>query len=111
MSWAFLCLAILFEVAGTVSMKISKGLTQWLPSLLIFFFYGLSFGAFALALKEINLSIAYTLWAGIGTVLICIVGVFWFTETLGPLKIISIALILIGVIGINLSDGNFQLSK
>jgi len=111
MSWAFLVLAILLEVAGTISMKISKGLTQWLPSLLIFFFYSLSFGALALALKEINLSIAYTLWAGIGTVLICIVGVFWFTETMGSLKLVSIVLIIIGVVGLNLSNGGFFLSK
>jgi len=99
MSWFFLFLAVLLEVAGTISMKISQGFTKLTPSLFIFIFYGLSFGALTVALKTINLSVAYALWAGIGTTLIAGVGILWFKEPATSLKLISLGLIILGVIG------------
>ena len=103
MSWFFLFLAVLLEVAGTISMKISQGFTKLTPSLFIFIFYGLSFGSLTVALKTINLSIAYALWAGIGTTLIAGVGILWFKEPVTSLKLLSLGLIILGVIGLNLS--------
>jgi small multidrug resistance pump len=104
MSWFFLFLAVLLEVAGTLSMKISQGFTKLTPSLFIFIFYGLSFGSLTLALKTINLSVAYALWAGIGTTLIAVAGIFWFKEPATSLKLLSLVLIILGVIGLNLSE-------
>ncbi len=106
MSWLFLGIAILLEVAGTISMKISQGFTKLFPSLSIFIFYGLSFGSLTLALKNIDLSVAYAIWAGIGTALIAGVGIIWFKEPAGALKILSLALIIMGVIGLNLSGNS-----
>jgi len=57
------------------------------------------------ALKKIDVSVAYAIWAGIGTALIVAVGVLWFKEPVTALKIISLGLIIIGVIGLNLSGG------
>ena len=105
MSWLYLVLAIVLEVTGTTSMKLSQGFTQLLPSLLMFLFYGLSLGALTLALKHIDVSVAYAVWSGLGTALIATVGVLWLKEPLNTLKIVSLMLIIIGVIGLNLSGG------
>ncbi|QBQ55127.1 DMT family transporter [Nitrosococcus wardiae] len=103
-SWLSLMLAILLEVAGTTCMKLSMGFSRLTPSILIFIFYGLSFTALTYSLKKIDLSIAYALWSGIGTGLIAIISFFYFKEQITSLKLASIALIMLGVIGINLSD-------
>jgi small multidrug resistance pump len=105
MSWFYLVLAIVLEVSGTTSMKLSQGFTKILPSVLIFLFYGLSLSALALALKRLDVSVAYAVWSGLGTALIATVGVVWLKEPLNTLKIVSLALIIIGVIGLNLSGG------
>src|SRR3989338_1998353 len=68
MSW--LLLAIVLEVCGTTSMKLSEGFAKLLPSILIFVFYGLSFASLTIALKSIDVSIAYAVWSGVGTALI-----------------------------------------
>jgi small multidrug resistance pump len=103
MSWLYLVLAIVLEVSGTTSMKLSQGFTQTLPSVLMFLFYGLSLAALTLALKSIDVSMAYAIWSGLGTALIATVGVVWLKEPLNTLKIVSLLLIIIGVIGLNLS--------
>jgi small multidrug resistance pump len=105
MSWFYLVLAIVLEVSGTTSMKLSQGFTKILPSVLIFLFYGLSLSALTLALRSIDVSVAYAVWSGLGTALIATVGVLWLKEPLNTLKVVSLVLIIIGVIGLNLSDG------
>ncbi|HHT9130096.1 MAG TPA: DMT family transporter [Candidatus Brocadiaceae bacterium] len=105
MNWIYLFLAILFEVTGTTNMKVSQGFTKIVPSILIFVFYGLSFTSFTYALKKIDISIAYPIWSGLGTLLIAGIGVLLFKETITPIKIVSIVLIIIGVIGLKLSGG------
>ncbi|MCP4686847.1 MAG: multidrug efflux SMR transporter [Desulfobacterales bacterium] len=102
-SWIYLITAIFLEVAGTVCMKISNGFTRPLPSILIFVFYILSFVGLTLALKKIDVSAAYAIWAGIGTALIAAIGVVYFREPAGAIKLVSIGLIIIGVVGLNLS--------
>ena len=101
MSWVYLFLAILLEVSGTTCLKLSQGFTKLLPSVLLFILYGFSFISFSLALKKI----AYAIWSGVGTTLIATVGILWFRKPLSALKIISIGLIIIGVIGLRLNGG------
>lgn len=105
MHWVYLGLAILFEVGGTTCMKLSAGLTKPAFAALIFVFYGISFGVFALALKKLDLGLSYAIWAGIGTAVVAVIGTLWFKEPMGPLKIGSIALIVAGVVGLNLARG------
>src|SRR5262245_19440227 len=102
MSWFYLALAILLEVSGTVSMKLSEGFTKVKPSIAMFVFYILSLSALNFALKRIDVGVAYAVWAGLGTALITAVGIFWFREAATTLKLVSIALIIIGVVGLNL---------
>jgi small multidrug resistance pump len=84
-------------------MKLSQGFTKLVPSVLIFIFYGLCFSCLTLALKRIEVSVAYSVWAGLGTILIALIGIIWFRESATFIKLVSIALIIVGVIGINAS--------
>lgn len=77
-SYYLLLLAILFEVCGTTCMKLSQGFSRLLPSILIFAFYAIIFFLFTLAIKGMDISIAHAVWAGFGTALITVVGIFGF---------------------------------
>lgn len=105
MTWLYLVLAILLEVSGTTCMKLSEGFTKTVPSILLFVFYTLSFGMLTLALKRIDVSVAYAVWSGMGTALIATIGILYFKEPMTALKLISLALIIGGVVGLNLSGG------
>ena len=101
LAWFYLGLAIVLEVAGTTSMKLSDGLSRLWPTLAIFVFYGLGFSALTLALRHIELSVAYAIWSGVGTALIAVLGLLWFGENMTFTKLASISLIILGVIGLN----------
>lgn len=105
MAWFYLMMAILLEVLGTTSMKLSEGFTKVVPSVAMFFFYGLSFSALTLALKKLEVGLAYAVWGGLGTVLITLIGIAYFNESTSLLKLVSIGLIVVGVVGLNLSGG------
>lgn len=104
LSWILLGMAIVLEVAGTTCMKLSMGFTRWAPSVLIFVFYFLSFAALTVALKKIEVSTAYAIWSGVGTALMVFIGVLYFQETLNWAKSLSIVLIIMGVVGLHLSN-------
>lgn len=98
----YLLLAILLEVAGTTSMKLSVGFTKLIPSVFIFIFYSCSFTFLTLSLKRLEVSLAYAVWSGLGTLLIVLVGVCFFHETMTSMKLISLFLIILGVVGLRL---------
>ena len=106
MHWLYLLLAIILEVIGTTCMKLSEGFTKTLPSVLMFVLYALSFSALTLALKKVQVSVAYAIWSGMGTALIATIGVLWFKEPVNMLKLVSLVLIILGVIGLNLGDAH-----
>ncbi|AFM00034.1 cation/cationic drug transporter [Desulfitobacterium dehalogenans ATCC 51507] len=103
MQWVYLALAILLEIFGTTLMKMSDGLTKMLPTAGMFLAYALCFGSLALALKKIPVSVAYAVWSGVGIVIISVIGILVFKETINTLKVVSIVLIVAGVVGLNLS--------
>jgi small multidrug resistance pump len=106
MTWILLFAAIGFEVAGTLCMKLSDGFRNLLPSALIFVFYAAAFGCLTLTLKRMDLSLAYAIWAGVGTALTVAIGVLWFQEAMTTLKLASVALVIAGVVGINLGGAH-----
>jgi small multidrug resistance pump len=97
----YLLLAILAEVTGTTCVKLSQGFTRLVPSVLIFVFYGLSLGFLGLALKKVDLSLAYAVWSGLGIAFIASVGILYFKEPVTIIKMGSLALIVAGVVGLN----------
>lgn len=102
-SWLFLMLAIVFEVAGTSSMKLAQGFTRLVPSVAVFACWGMAIVFLTLALKRIDISVAYAIWAGLGTALIAAIGVLAFGESLSPAKLVFLAFIVVGVVGLKLS--------
>ncbi|WP_295404690.1 multidrug efflux SMR transporter [uncultured Thiocystis sp.] len=98
--WFFLAGAIALEVAGTTAMKLSASFTKLVPSVLLFVFYAASFVALTLALKKIDVSVAYAVWSGVGTALIAAIGILYFREPATALKFISLLLIIVGVVGL-----------
>jgi small multidrug resistance pump len=103
MHYLYLALAIVLEVSGTTCMKMSQGFTRWLPSVLIFVFYGFSFTFLTLVLQKLEVSIVYAIWSGLGTALIAAIGIVYFRESVNALKIVSLGLVILGVVGLNLS--------
>lgn len=98
--WICLAGAIVLEISGTVSMKLSQGFTRIVPSVLLFIFYAVSFALMTVAVKKIDVSVSYAIWSGVGTAAIALIGVFWFRETLTTVQIVSLVLIVAGVIGL-----------
>jgi small multidrug resistance pump len=103
-AWLILGAAILCEVIGTTMMKLSESMTRWvwIPPMLAF--YVLALVGLSMSLKTIEVGIAYAVWAGVGTLVIALIGVLCFEESVSPLKIASILLVVAGVVGLNLAD-------
>ncbi|MBK6658727.1 MAG: multidrug efflux SMR transporter [Proteobacteria bacterium] len=103
MSWFYLILAILFEVTGTTAMKLSNGFQHPLPSVTVFVCYGASIGLLTLAVRHIDISVAYAIWSALGMTLITVIGIAWFKEPATLAKLVSIGVITLGVVGLNIS--------
>jgi small multidrug resistance pump len=104
MSVVYLAAAIVFEICGTTSLKLSDGFTRIGPSAAVVACYAASFALLSLALRGIELSIAYAVWSGVGTATVAAIGILWFGESAGPWKLVSFALIVAGVAGLHLSE-------
>lgn len=102
MNWVYLALAIVFEVGWAVAMKLSAGFTRPWPMAATLVLYVLSLVALAQAVKAMEVGMAYAMWAGLGAAIIAAVGIFYFHEPVTFPKIASMALIVLGVVGLNL---------
>jgi small multidrug resistance pump len=100
-AWLVLSMAILLEVAGTTSMRLSEGFTRPTPSVLIFVFYAGSFALNTMIIRTLGLSVVYSVWSGVGTVLTALIGIYYFKEPATAIKMVSIGLIVIGVMGLH----------
>ena len=104
--WIYLGFAIVAEVAGTACLKLSHGFEVTTYAVLVYVLYGLSFYLLALALKGIDVSVAYAIWAGVGVALISVLGLVVFKEAFTALKAASLAVIIAGVVGLNLAGAH-----
>ena len=102
MNHLYLIVAICAEVAGTTALKASEGFTRLAPSAVVVVTYGIAFFFLALTLRTIPVGVAYAIWSGCGIVLISLVGWFFYRQTLDWPATVGIALILAGVLLINL---------
>ena len=100
-AWLVLGVAILFEVAGTTSMRLSEGFTRLTPSVLIFVFYLVSFALNTMVIRVLGLSVVYAVWSGVGTVLTALIGYLYFKEPASAILVASTALIVLGVVGLH----------
>jgi small multidrug resistance pump len=100
---ALLALAIVFELIATASLKASNGFTRPLPSTSTVIGYAISFYLLSLTLRKMEVGTVYAIWSGAGTAAMALIGYWLFEEGLPPIKVVSIVLIVLGVVGLNLS--------
>jgi small multidrug resistance pump len=106
MGYALLAGAIAAEVAGTTAMKYSEGFTRLWPSVLTVIGYVVAFALLAQTLKTLSVGTAYAIWAGVGTAVIAAIGALFLGEGLTFTKAAGIALIIAGVVVLNLSGAH-----
>jgi small multidrug resistance pump len=99
-------LAIALEVAATIAMRSSDGFTRLGPSLIVVVGYGLAFYLLAIVLRTIPVSVTYAVWSAVGTAAIAIIGMSLLGEPASALKIGSLVLIVVGVIGLNVGGAH-----
>lgn len=105
--YVFLALAIAAEVLATSLLKYTEGFTRLWPTLACLAVYGASFYLIAQALtRGMQVGIAYAIWAGLGTTLIVVIGVLFLHEPLGAAKIAGVALVVAGVVTLNLAGAH-----
>jgi small multidrug resistance pump len=101
MGYFYLAIAIIMEVVAMTALK-SGGFSKLLPTLIMSIGYGVSFYFMLLALKTIPMGITYAIWAGVGIVLIAVIGVLRYDETPDLPAIIGMSLIILGIIVIRI---------
>lgn len=106
MSWLILFFAIVFEVAGTLTLKFTEGMTRLWPTVLMFAFYLVSLFGLSTAVSKIPVGTAYAVWSGVGTLMVAVLGVVWLKEQVTVLRSVSMLLIVIGVAGLYLTGSH-----
>jgi small multidrug resistance pump len=106
MGYVFLVMAIAAEVAATTALKYSAGFTRLWPSLFTVLGYVVSFALLAKTLNSVPIGTAYAIWSGIGTAAVAVLGLILFGEGLGAVKLTGMALIIVGVVVLNLGDAH-----
>lgn len=103
MSWIILFFAGLFEVGWAIGLKYTDGFTRPLPTVLTVAAMAVSLGLLGLAMKELPLDTAYAIWTGVGAVGTVIAGIILFGESMALMRLASVALIIIGLVGLKVS--------
>lgn len=102
-SWLILLGAIICEVAGTLTLKFTGGMTRLWPTAIMLAFYLASLFGLSNAVARIPVGTAYAVWAGLGTLMVAAIGAVWFKEQVTLLRCVSTMLIVIGVAGLYLT--------
>ena len=105
MPYIFLFLAVVAETIGTSALQASAQFTRPLPSALVVIGYALSFYLLSLVLRTIPVGVAYAIWSGLGIVLIAAIGRVVFGQRLDAPALLGMALILCGIVVIQLFSG------
>lgn len=103
MPWLYLFVAGLFEVGWALGLKLSEGWTRPVASMATVVMMIATYVFLALAVRSIPLGTAYAIWAGVGVVGSAAIGIAWFAEPASWPRLVSIALILIGIVGLKLT--------
>lgn len=103
MSWLILFFAGLLEVGWAVGLKYTEGFTRPLPTLLTFLAIVCSIGLLGVAVRELPVGTAYAVWSGLGAVGTVIAGIVLFGESMALIKLVSVGLIVLGLLGLKLA--------
>lgn len=103
MSWIILFVAGLLEVVWAVGLKYTHGFSRLVPSVITVVAMVISMAMLSWAMKSLPVGTAYAVWTGIGAVGAAITGILLLGESASPMRIASLALIVMGIIGLKLS--------
>ncbi|MEY4045967.1 MAG: hypothetical protein RIR19_436 [Chloroflexota bacterium] len=106
MEWILLSIAIAAEIFGTLSLKASDGLSKLMPSLGVLIGYATAFTLMAMSLKKLDVGITYAIWSGVGIIGAAIGGVVFFDQHLSRMTMIGMAVIITGVVVMNLGGAS-----
>jgi multidrug transporter EmrE-like cation transporter len=101
-AWAFLAAAITCEILATVFLGGTEQFSRPLPTIAVLLGYATSFACLAQALRSLPVSLAYALWSGIGTATVAVIGIAFLGEQASAAKFLGLALIIAGVVILNL---------
>ena len=101
MTYLYLAIAIIAEVAATSALKASEEFTRLIPSIIVVVGYGVAFYLLTFVLGVIPIGITYAVWSGLGIVLVAVVGFFLYKQTPDIPAIIGMGLIITGVVVIH----------
>lgn len=104
MAWIMLTVAGLLEVAWALGLKASQGFTRPLISLFTIITMAASFYLLAQAMKVLPVGTAYAIWVGIGAIGTVLLGILWFGESASPLRLASVMLIVLGLVGLKFAS-------
>ena len=103
MAWLILVLAGLFETGWAIGLKYTEGFTRLWPAVWTVFAMIVSLWLLAVAMKSLPVGTAYSVWVGVGAVGTVILGVLLFEEPANAARLISVALIIAGIVGLKLA--------
>ena len=106
MAWVLLAIAIAAEITGTLLLKASDGLSKLIPSIGVGIGYLTAFTLMSQSLKKLDVGITYAIWSGVGIVGAAIGGYIFFSQEINKLTILGMAVIIIGVVIMNLSGAS-----
>ena len=107
MSYIFLFSAIFAEVIATSLLKSTEGFTRLWPTVVCLVGYAVSFALLALSISRgMQTDVAYALWSAIGTALIVLIAVLFLGSPISATKIAGVALIIAGVVTLNLTGAH-----
>ncbi|HEY1066373.1 MAG TPA: multidrug efflux SMR transporter [Pirellulales bacterium] len=101
-TYGALALAIGCEVFATTMLQLSEQCTKLVPTIFMALGYGAAFYLMSISLRTMPVGIVYAIWSGMGIVLISAIGYFVFKQALDVPAFIGLALIIAGVLIVNL---------
>lgn len=106
MAWFSLIIAGLLECVWAVGLKYTHGFSRFWPSAMTVIAMIFSFVFLAYALKSLPISVAYVIWTGIGAVSVALYGIFVLSESASPVKLLCIAVIVLGIVGLKVATSS-----
>lgn len=94
------------EIVFALSLKYNAGFTRLIPSLITLVSGGVSLFLLVTAIKFLPIGTAYAVWTGMGAVGVAILGIVLFKESADFYRLVSIFLVIVGIIGLKLTDSN-----
>lgn len=102
LAWLLLAASVAAEVAGTVALRHAEGFTRLVPSVITGACYAAAIWLMSVSVRELGMGLGYAVWAGSGTALIAVLGMWWFGEPVTLPRVAGLLAIVVGVVMLNI---------